>query len=276
MTAGVLNRMLVATGLTAVALCGLSVSVSAQSQQGQQQQQAKQEKEQQKAKKQAQQGEQKEQQAQRKQDQDTQQRQHLTQQNQQALMDRQELRLDQYRKHLDQQQHAAQQQSAELQRQHREAQYRYQQLYIADLSRQQVRIQSHGVYDYARDLYLFQAPIYRYSRGGRYYETNQFGVDLLRRAVNAGYEQGRLAGLADQQDRWPFNYRNSYGYQDANYGYGGFYVDRLDYNTYFREGFRRGYEDGYYDRSQYGTYANGRTSILAAVLGAILVVEATR
>jgi hypothetical protein len=94
--------------------------------------------------------------------------------------------------------------------------------------------------------------------------------------MNAGYEQGRLAGLADQQDRWPFNYGNAYGYQDANYGYGSFYVDRLDYNTYVREGFRRGYEDGYHGRSQYGMDADGRTSILAAVLGAILVVEGTK
>jgi len=51
--------------------------------------------------------------------------------------------------------------------------------------------------------------------------------------------------------------------------YGGFYVDRFDYNNYFREGFRRGYEDGYYDRYQYGGYSDGRTSILAAVLGSI-------
>jgi hypothetical protein len=264
MTADVVNQTLVAIGIAAVACCSLSAPAGAQPQQGHTQQ----DKEQQKATKRVQQDEQN---AQKQQDQDRQQRQHLTQQNQQALMDRQELRLDQYRKHLDQQQ-----QSAQLQRQHRDAQYRYQQLYIADLSQQQVRIQSHGGYDYGRDLYLFQAPIYRYSRGGRYYETNQFGVDLLRRGVNAGYEQGRLAGLADQQDRWPFNYRNSYAYQDANYGYGGFYVDRLDYNNYFREGFRRGYEDGYYDRSQYGTSADGRTSILAAVLGVILVVEPTR
>jgi len=276
MTAGVLNRMLVATGITAVALCGLNVSMSAQSQQGQQQQQAKQEKEQQKAKKQAQQGEQKEPQAQRKQDQDKQQRQHLTQQNQQALMDRQEQRLTQYREHLDQQQRAAQQQSVQLQRQKRGAQYSYQQGYILTLRQQQLRIQGPDRYDFTRDLYLYQAPIYRYSHGGRSYETNQYGADLLRQSVNSGYVQGRLAGLADQQDRWSFNYRNSYAYQDANYGYGGFYVDQYDYNNYFREGFRRGYEDGYYGRYQYGTYAEGRTSILAPVLGGILVFETLR
>jgi hypothetical protein len=117
---------------------------------------------------------------------------------------------------------------------------------------------------------------YRYARGGRYYQTNQYGIDLLRQAINFGYEEGWRAGEADRADRGRGGYEDSYAYQDANYGYRGLYVDRDDYNNYFREGFRRGYEDGYYERSQYGTYANGRTSILAAVLGTILVVEATR
>lgn len=285
MTTGVFNRMIAAFGITAVALCGIDVGAAAQAAHGQNQQEAEKppppegETQPQATKKAAQdqkKQDQRQRQAQKQHDQDRQQRQDLTRQHQQALMGRQAQRLDQYRKHLGEQQRVAQQQSAQLQRQHREAQYRYQQLYIANLRQQQLRIQSHGGYDYGRDLYLFQAANYRYSRGGRYYETNQFGIDLLRRGVNAGYEQGRLAGLADQQDRWPFNYRNSYAYQDANYGYGGFYVDRPDYNNYFREGFRRGYEDGYYDRSQYGTYANGRASILDALLGAILSFEPIR
>jgi hypothetical protein len=67
---------------------------------------------------------------------------------------------------------------------------------------------------------------------------------LLRQAVNYGYQEGFRAGEADRQDRWRSNYRDSYAYQDANYGYNGYYVDRGDYNYYFREGFRRGYEDG--------------------------------
>ena len=273
MTAQVVNRALVAMGITAVAFCGLNVPAVAQSQQGDAQQGNQQAKEQQKGAKQAQQ---KEQQAQKKQAQDSQQRQHLTQQNQQVLMARQEQRVSQYLKHLDQQQRVAQKQSAQLQRQKRGAQYGYQQQYLAGLSRQQLHIQGQDQYDYARDLYLYQAPTFRYLRGGRYYETHQYGVNLLRQSVNSGYQQGRLAGLADQQDRWPFGYRDSYAYQDANYGYGGFYVDRDDYNTYFREGFRRGYEDGYYDRHQYGTYADGSSSILGAVLGAILNIESIR
>jgi hypothetical protein len=137
-----------------------------------------------------------------------------------------------------------------------------------------LRIQGQRDYDYGRDPYFYTAPSYRYYRGGRYYQTNQYGVDLLREAVNYGYEQGRFAGIADREDRWAYNYRTSYAYQDADYGYGGFYVDRDDYNYYFRQGFRRGYEDGYYGRHHYGTYSNGRTSILGAVLGGILIFEA--
>ena len=139
-----------------------------------------------------------------------------------------------------------------------------------------MRIQSQGRYNYGRDPYFYTPPSYRYSRGGRYYETNQYGVDLLRQAVNYGYEEGCRAGMADRQDRWASNYQGSYAYQDANYGYSGFYVDRDDYNNYFREGFRRGYEDGYNGRYRYGRYSNGRGTILGAVLATILNFELIR
>jgi hypothetical protein len=71
-------------------------------------------------------------------------------------------------------------------------------------------------------------------------------------------------------DGWRPDYRNSFAYQDGNYGYRGYYVDRQDYNYYFREGFQRGYEDGYYRQSRYGQYDNGNYSIFSAVLGTIL------
>ena len=262
MAAGVVNRTLVAIGVTAVVLCGVNVPTGAWSQQGQQQQANQKEKEQQKAKK--------------TQDQDKQRAQKKKEQEQQRLIGRQEQRLAQYRDHLEQQQRVAREHSAHLQQQNRRAQYGYQQQYVEGLRQQQWRIQIHGSYDYGRDPYFYTAPSYRYFRGGRYHETNQYGVNLLRQSVNAGYQQGRLAGLADRQDRWPFGYRDSYAYQDANYGYGGFYVDRDDYNNYFREGFRRGYEDGYYERHQYGTHADGSTSILGAELGVILNIEPIR
>ena len=76
---------------------------------------------------------------------------------------------------------------------------------------------------------------------GRSYSTNQYGADYVRLAVNNGYEEGFYAGQADREDRWTRgSYRDSYGYQDANYGYNGRYIDQPQYNHYFREGFRRG------------------------------------
>ncbi len=149
------------------------------------------------------------------------------------------------------------------------AQYRYQQEYIARLRQQGMSLRNER-HDYDRDPYFYTAWNYRYNRGGRYYETNRYGANMLRQAVNYGYQEGFRAGQADRQDRWGFNYQNSYGYQDANYGYGGYYVAQDEYNYYFREGFRRGYEDGYYSRYQYGRYSNGRYSILGAILGSIL------
>ena len=93
---------------------------------------------------------------------------------------------------------------------------------------------------------------------------------MLRQAVENGYEQGFYAGQADRQDGWDFDYTNSFGYQDAAYGYDSYFVSTDEYGYYFRQGFQRGYEDGYYGRYQYGTYSNGRYSILGNIIGTIL------
>ena len=111
---------------------------------------------------------------------------------------------------------------------------------------------------------------YRYSRGGSYYETNQYGAQMLQRAVNDGYQEGFSAGQADRQDGWGFSPNDAIGYEDGSYGYDGYYVDLSEYQYYFREGFRRGYEDGYYSQSRYGRYSSGKAQILGAILGQIL------
>ena len=72
------------------------------------------------------------------------------------------------------------------------------------------------------------------------------------------------------------NYKDSYAYRDANYGYSGYYIDRSDYNHYFREGFRRGYEDGYNSRYRYGRNSGGNYSILDNVLSQILNFQTLR
>jgi hypothetical protein len=66
------------------------------------------------------------------------------------------------------------------------------------------------------------------------------------------------------------NYQGSYGYQDANFGYDCYYIDRDDYNYYFREGFQRGYQDGYNREYQYGRHTNGSYSMLDVILSQVL------
>ena len=73
-----------------------------------------------------------------------------------------------------------------------------------------------------------------------------------------------------------FNDHDSCAYRDANYGYTGFYADRDDYNTCFREGLRRGYEDGCHSRSQYGWCVSGRGTILGVVMTTIVNFESIR
>ena len=153
-------------------------------------------------------------------------------------------------------------------------QFRFQQQYLSRL--QQIRILDTRYYNNNRNLYFYAASNYRYSYGGNYYDTNQYGVTLLRSGVNYGYEQGYRAGQADRQDNWASSYQDSYAYQQGDYGYGGYYVNQSDYSYYFREGFRRGYEDGFNGRYQYGSYSNGTYAILGAVSVGILALESIR
>jgi len=155
-----------------------------------------------------------------------------------------------------------------LQKQHRNSQYRYQLDYYDRMRRYQSRY-NWQTYNYYNDPYFYTAPRYRYYRGGSYFSINSYGANLLQQAINFGYSEGLRAGRADRMDGWRFDYRSSYAYRDANYGYYGFYVDQSEYNYYFRQGFERGYADGYYSRRQYGRYYNGADVLLAPVMSLI-------
>lgn len=183
-------------------------------------------------------------------------------------------RATQYRQRLDQQVRISQQRAALMQQQRRINEYRAQQQYLAQLRQQQVYLQN--ARNYSNDPYVRAAPSYRYAYSGYTRETNQYGADVLRQAVNYGYQEGVRFGQADRQDGLAADYRNSFAYQDANYGYSGNYVDQADYNYYFRQGFQRGYSDGYYSRSQYGTALNGSPSILTTLLSSILGLTSLR
>ncbi len=200
----------------------------------------------------------------------------LPRERQEAIIVEQRAWTTKYRDHLSNQERLAQERSEQLRQERRMNQYRYQQQYYSALRRQRLAVENARYYDYDRDPYYYTAPTYRYYRGGTYYQTNQYGADHLRQAVNYGYEQGYRAGDADRQDRWNNGYESGFAYQDANYGYNGRYVDQNTYNYYFRQGYQRGYYDGYNHRNDYGHRSNVNTGliVLASVLAGIIVFEA--
>jgi flagellar biosynthesis/type III secretory pathway protein FliH len=110
---------------------------------------------------------------------------------------------------------------------------------------------------------------YRVYRNGGYYNTDSRGANLLRQAVQAGYQQGFAAGRNDRNSRRGLNWNSSNVYRSGTYGWQN-YVDRGQYQYYFQQGFQRGYQDGYNSRYQYGSYNNGSASILGSILNTIL------
>lgn len=118
-----------------------------------------------------------------------------------------------------------------------------------------------------RDMYR----VYR-NGGGQYYETDYRGAELLRQAVREGYRQGFRQGEVDRRYGRHTGYRSSITYRNAVGGYQS-YVDRGQYQYYFRQGFERGYSDGFNSASQYGYRTGGVWNILGSVLGSILDVR---
>ena len=183
-------------------------------------------------------------------------------------------RVSTYNNYLIRQTRIADQRRRELQLQRRLAQARYMEDYWRRLALQQQRVNSWQSYNYNNDPYFYTPANYRYGYGGNYYETNQWGANLLEQAINEGYREGYNAGRADRNDSWRYGYQDSFAFQDANYGYNGMYVSQSTYNYYFRQGFQRGYEDGYYSRNQHGRNVGGTLAVIGAVIGTILVLEA--
>jgi hypothetical protein len=198
------------------------------------------------------------------------------QQVQQQQIAEQQQRTAQVQRNLEEQLRLAQAHNAQLEQQKRTTQYQIQQEYARSLEQQRVQVQNDRNYNYRADPYFSTSMNYRYTRDGRSYRTNRYGADVLRQAVNNGYQEGFRAGDADRRDHWRYNYQDAFAYRDANYGYVGRYVNQTDYNYYFRQGFRKGYEDGYYRRAKYGRQVNGRYTVLQVVLGGILKLQVIR
>ena len=110
---------------------------------------------------------------------------------------------------------------------------------------------------------------YRVYRNGSYYQTDYRGAELLRQAVNAGYQQGYRQGQIDRQNRRNGGYYGSNIYRSGTYGYQS-YVDRSQYQYYFQQGFQRGYQDGYNSQIRYGSRTGNTVNILGSILSTIL------
>ncbi len=173
MTSTALNRIVVALGISAIALVGLSARSGAGPQEDQKQQQGKKEQKQNKAKAQSEQEKARQRQAQK---------------TQTAVWEQQQ-RLTQYREHLDQQQRLAQPHAAQLRQQHRTALAAIQQQYVARLQQQQVQVQNRDRYNYGRDPFFRTAPTVWYYRGGAYLRDES----VRRHSAPAG-RQLRLRG----------------------------------------------------------------------------------
>jgi hypothetical protein len=167
--------------------------------------------------------------------------------------------------------------SAQYTRDDRESVYQQQQRAAAEIAREQRERQAelnrrNGQYGNNGDGYngMGRNNRYRVNRNGRYYNTNQRGAELLRQAVNAGYQQGFRAGQNDRNSRRRSSWNNNRVYRSGTYGYQT-HVDRSQYQYYFQQGFQKGYQDGYNSRNQFGTNNGG--NILSSILGQILNIQ---
>jgi hypothetical protein len=149
------------------------------------------------------------------------------------------------------------------------AQRQYMQ-YQRALNRANLRV-NRGYYNngYYNAGYGVPGRMYRINRGGLYYTVDARGVELLRAAVQNGYNQGYRQGQIDRQYRRGYNFGIHSTYRTGTYGWQS-HVARDQYQYYFQEGFLRGYEDGYNSTFRYGVRSNTGLNILSGVLNTIL------
>jgi len=148
---------------------------------------------------------------------------------------------------------------------------------IAKTQRQQDKWEAQRQAELNRRRPVYTQPVvnydrYRVYRNGGYYNTDSRGANLLRQAVQAGYQQGFAAGRNDRNSRRGLNWNSSNVYRSGTYGWQN-YVDRGQYQYYFQQGFQKGYQDGYNSRYQYGMNSGGSVNILGSILSSILNIQ---
>jgi flagellar biosynthesis/type III secretory pathway protein FliH len=109
------------------------------------------------------------------------------------------------------------------------------------------------------------------------YDNNQ--REMLRQAINRGYQQGFRQGQVDRRYGRRTSYYNSGMYQNGTYGYrteynngyGGYRGDmRSRYQRAFQRGFEKGYEDGYNSQSRYGYRSSNGLQVIGSILNSLI------
>jgi hypothetical protein len=113
-----------------------------------------------------------------------------------------------------------------------------------------------------------QIRIYTYT--GRYDRDDR--REILRRAVNRGYQQGFRQGQVDRRYGRRMDYEDSGMYRNGSYGYNRSYGGgmRSRYQNAFQRGFERGYEDGYNSRYRYAYRTNNGRRVVDSILNSII------
>lgn len=137
------------------------------------------------------------------------------------------------------------------------------------LQKQRAKLERERMQNQRDNRYSNNSNRYRVYRNGSYYNTDNRGAEMLRQAVNAGYQQGFRAGQNDRNSRRNSSWNNSSMYRSGTYGYQS-HVARSQYQYYFQQGFQKGYQDGYNSRYQYGSNNGGSLNILGTILQQVL------
>src|SRR5262249_34810614 len=146
----------------------------------------------------------------------------VSREEQEERIKRQQANIQLYKQNIALKEDIAERDEQILRQQKRIAHLRFQEAYRERLLQQRTALMN-ARYDYYNDPFYYTGPSYRYQRDGRYYATNEIGIGTLKEALNQGYKEGYRAGRADHEDRWRYDPRSSFAYQDANYGYDGRY-----------------------------------------------------
>lgn len=117
------------------------------------------------------------------------------------------------------------------------------------------------------------AQIRIYTQTDRYDQDDRYDRrEVLRQAVNRGYQQGFSEGQMDRRSGRRMDYYDSGTYRSATFGFSRAYGSgmRDRYQRAFQRGFERGYEDGYNTRYRYGYRTNNGLQVVGSLLNSII------